>query len=982
MTEIQRVVDELRFLLQREVVEQSDELTSLLAKYSAQCREVNVRLRRCDECVKQGLRSEALHLADAAPNLLDAVAVLDFPERQQLLDVLSMYFLAPPEPLLLEVASALNEAYAQHEPLQKLLDSHRLLALGRSPLAERLPVLRSLAKLDEASPHWEVDVREMERARLREMDAESRAAMKCGDAATLKSLLGEAQTEGWREPVPAPFLRELKVRAGQASRARAVQRIKELNVKLHEAFAALDVSAARPLRDEWSQKQQIAQVSETDPLWEHVAPVFDWLAERDRSDATELGYVRAVAETEHALDNDHLTSAELKRLGLAVDRFERALPPSLESRYRSRLANLELSESRRRRLLIGAGFAAFATMVGLFGVVIHFSYDAEKTRRVAAAMASFIEEGKLDEARKLMEQHPPSTSEVWLATQKKLANAEQSEKDRVTRWRAEVETASSSTEAIRVEAALGQARQLARTTDEKIAVGKLQSTWQRRVSDEIAAREQHCREAIASATEALKELDAAIRDSRDSGQERLQELLQTADSRVAKLRLTQASVSNELGSQVTLLDSRLQASRKALAGLVKTSELLDQLTSAVLMPRGSVKAVGSADAYATVLREFANTNPNDPRAATFKAAADASPLPAVITRQILADRWKRMIPTDEKDVEARVREVQSYLLEYPQSPDRELMGRYEKWLASIQRRFADDGDPDEGAQRRLAALFNSKFIADGHVLRDTKGRTYYLTGPRDTPFGSIASFKYQAGFNGETKTASMSPTDLASPKTVPPPQAEIAKKVRTSSRSISLDKWSDHFLELSDTLRKAGEVDPFLRYLLVVKTLEFAGFGDHLLELELAVVLDLLNDDELDRTVAWMDPDNTAADKARERAKELLAKIPPLEPIFAKAAKRRELFEAELLERRFSVGWLEKKPGGDWACRTKWTPAGDHTLHAVSRSDSNGARVWLELGRVRDRSLIVDAAVSQTVGEGSAVFASPSKSESKTASLP
>ena len=941
-----------------------------------------MRLRRCDECVKQGLRSEALHLAEAAPNLLDVVAVLDFPERQQMLDVVSMYFLSIPEPLLLDVASALNEAYAQHEPLQKLLDVHRLLALGRSPLAQRLPVLRSLADLDAASPHWDVDVREMERARLREMDAESRVAIKNGDAAMLKTLFGEAQAEGWREQFPAPLLRELKARAGQANRAKAVQRMKELNEKLHEAFGAMDVAAARPLRDEWNQKQQIAQVAANDPIWEHVAPVLDWLADRDRNDAAEHEYVRAVAAIERALYNEQLTSAELKRLGLAVDRHERALPASLESRYRSRLATLELNESRRRRLVIGAGFAAFATAVGLFGVVVYFSYEAEKTRRVAEAMATFVDDGKLDEARKVMEQHPTSTSEKWLTAQKKLVDAEQAEKDRAARWRSAIDTAGSSAVPIDIEAALMHARELARTADEKIEVGKLQSTWQKRVNEEIKEREQQFRSELATATDALRELDSAIRESRDGGTDRFKRQLQTADAHLAKLRQSQGGVSGELSSQVLLLDSRFQASRKVIASIAKTSELLDQLTSAVLMPVG-VKAVGGADNYARVLREFAEAAPSDPRAATFRAAAEASPLPAVINRQSLVDRWRRIAPTDQKDAETRVQEVREYLLEFPQSPDRELIGRYEKWLASIQRRFAVDGDPDEGAMRRLSALFNSKFIADGNVLRDIKGRTYYLSGPTtDKPFGSIASFKYLAGFNGETKSATMSPTEIVSPKTVAPPQAEIAKKVRLSSRTISIDKWSDYFYDLSDTLHKATQVDPFLRYLLLLKTLEFASIGDHILESELAAVLDLLDDEELDRTVAWMDPDNKKADKARERAMELLAKIPPLEPIFAKAAKQREQFEAELLASRFSVGWLEQKSGGDWVCRTKWTPVGNHTLYAVSRAGSDGARAWLELGRVRDKSLIVDPTICQSVGEGAVVFASPRKIETKTSQLP
>ncbi|MBM4078007.1 MAG: hypothetical protein FJ267_20450, partial [Planctomycetes bacterium] len=219
------------------------------------------------------MRSEALQLAEQTPNLLDVVAVLDFAERDQLIDVVNMYFFTPPEPLLLDVASVLNEAYAQHEPLQKLLDSHRLLALGRSPLSQRLSVLRSLASLDESSPHWDLDVREMERARLRELESDSRSAVQRQDATALKTLLGEAQAEGWREDVPASLLRDLKSRVNQVVRRNARQRMEQLNAELYSAFSALDPDRARPLRDEWNQKQKIVQAPSSEPVFEQVAPI-------------------------------------------------------------------------------------------------------------------------------------------------------------------------------------------------------------------------------------------------------------------------------------------------------------------------------------------------------------------------------------------------------------------------------------------------------------------------------------------------------------------------------------------------------------------------------------------------------------------------------------------------------------------------------------------------------------------------------------
>ena len=451
---------------------------------------------------------------------------------------------------------------------------------------------------------------------------------------------------------------------------------------------------------------------------------------------------------------------------------------------------------------------------------------------------------------------------------------------------------------------------------------------------------------------------------------------------MGKLRSSRTSVAKELESQATLLDSRLQASRQTVADLARKNDLLDKLTDAVLMLPGTAQGISKAGAFEATLREFATALPNDPRAVTLKTAAETSSLPSVLARQKLIDRWKSLRPIHEKDIETRIREVRLFLTEHPASPDSELVSHYETWLASIQRRFADDGDPDEGMRQRLAALFNSKFIREGHTLRDTDGNTYYLSEARTEPFGSVVSFKYLIGFNGETRLKSLKPSELTIFKSAPPPQQEIATQVRTTVREIGLDNWQKYFRELTESLLKANQVDPFLRYLLVLKTLEFAGLGDHLLEQELAPVLKDLNDDELDRSVAWMDPLNKSAEAAKKRALELLAKVPPLEPIFASAVKRQEQLEREVFALRFSIGWLEKTSRGEWVCRTKWSPAGDHVLHVVSRPDAGGARSWLALGRVQGKSLTIDSTVAQTVGEASVVFASAAPSEAKTALLP
>ncbi len=984
MNEIQRVVDELRFILQREVIEKSDELTELLDQFSQNCHQANVRLRRCDEYVKQGLRSEALHLAEAKPNLLDVVAVLDFAEREELIDLVSMYFLTPPEPLLLEVATALNEAYAEHAPLHKLLDLHRVLAVGRAPLADRLIVLRDLADLDVASAHWEADVREMERARFAELDAESLEAMKSGNGTALKLFVAEIQAYGWRESIPSVLERNLKSRANQAVRGNARLRMKELSEQLYSAFSALDPVAARPLREEWIQKVQIAQANDSEPLCAEVAPILKWLEDEDRKLSAGHAFSNAVTAIESALDQSDATAADLRRLKMTADRLERSLPTSLESRFRSRLAAMETIEGRRRKLIFAGGFGAFVLVASGIGMVVYLSMEGEKIRRVVAAISTLIDDGKLEEAQKLIgEQGSHSTSEAWLTVKSKLSDAEKAERDRVMNWKAEMAAARESTEATRIEAALKQARQLSKTAEEKIELGKLQATWQKRVSEALALREKQCREGIASASSALQSIDTLLGSGESLDSDRVLGLIRDAEPQVARLVAMRGSVGKELASQATLIDARLSASRQAVANFARKTELLNKITDAVLIEPATVDSEIAQGTFEAAVREYLDAFPKDPRAAAFTSAAETSPIPAVTARQKLLRRWNRLQPNDVKDAETRVREIRTLFTEFPQTPDRELLGRYETWLVSILRRFAENGDPDEGVRQRVLSLFNSKFIREAHVVEDVDGKSYYLAKPETTAFGDVTSIVYQVGFNGETKQVTFSKNKrLKSDRSSAPPQQQIASSVRKDLKNITLEGWNDYFHKLTTTIVKSNEMNPFLRYLLVLKTLEFAGRGDSLLETELDGLLEKLNDDAIDRSVPWMDPESSTAKFARDRAIELLAEVPQLSPIFENAHKRQEQLERDLFSLRFSVGWLEKTSGGEWVCRSKWRPIDHHILYVASRPDSKGQRDWETLGRATGESLTVDPAVAQAVGEAAVVFTSRSGNETKTALIP
>ncbi len=211
---------------------------ALIANAFAQaCRETNERLRRCIDYLRRGHRSEAIHLADCQPNLLEMTAALDVPEIAAWETLCAGYGWARADRISVDGAQELNEAYAIEQPMKELLARHRWLALARAPLDLRLLALRQLAKLDPGNPAWELDISAFEQVRLREVKNEVNTAMKQRDLPAIDRLLAEVKSPGWSHEVPKEIVTAL-ARASQSLHDK--QAIVELRAMLPNVHAAVD----------------------------------------------------------------------------------------------------------------------------------------------------------------------------------------------------------------------------------------------------------------------------------------------------------------------------------------------------------------------------------------------------------------------------------------------------------------------------------------------------------------------------------------------------------------------------------------------------------------------------------------------------------------------------------------------------------------------------------------------------------------------
>ena len=156
-----------------------------------------------------------------------------------------------PPAILIEAAAALNEAYAAEQPLQSLLAHHRLMGLARAAKAKSPADDARIAELDTGSSFWDDDIRTLERSRLEEIRSEARTAIESGNAATVAVLSNERVAATWRITVPDELKQSLQEASARLAAAKAIAELRQLLLKLHDAYGAMAYQECTTLLAQW-----------------------------------------------------------------------------------------------------------------------------------------------------------------------------------------------------------------------------------------------------------------------------------------------------------------------------------------------------------------------------------------------------------------------------------------------------------------------------------------------------------------------------------------------------------------------------------------------------------------------------------------------------------------------------------------------------------------------------------------------------------
>jgi len=970
MADPQHVVDDIRSFLLSTDQQLTDSVRQLAQQYAAACTDANQRLRRCAEFLSRGLRSEAIHLAQAEPVLLDLVATLDFSERPQWEQVCLMYGLPAGPALQMETASALNEAYADDQPLEELLRKHRLLALARAPLYPRLQLLRRIAEIDVRNTIWAEDVKEFERARLQHIANGLDVLVRAANVPGLKSAQEELTRPGWLVPVPQSLLTRVQNSARSVSHAHALAALRKLEAPLFDAMNAFDVARASQLRREWNGHLQAfngVNPCPSDPLWGRTQIVFEWIEQQASRSTQESAYQKALADLEKGL-NASCDRLQLERLAHGVLKHERGMPEALHHRYNVYLQHLQSAGRRRRVLMIAVPAACLLIAAAVGYWWMNRSEEGQKLTTAVTTLEQMLDAGQVAEARaylnKLSESEPTTAQKPRVVElQVRLQGEEKRLRERKTQFDHALAAARTAGLDAAGDRMLDAARALAEQPEEVEAVQNLAAARKTQRDEIDAKRDLSFQPRIAELGKSIGKLEDLLQQAGEPAT-----LLAQLSEREIELALLSADTVNagaKTRDAIAQLRGRLDAARKTVAQQNLEGLLLADITRALSNKPDAAAFAQAAERY---LKEY----PESPRAKHLKKSVaeqslwDAPLAWAPIARAV----GKQPLEPAIKDAKTQLETCRKYLTQYPKAPDLPTIDLYVKCLEAVVQR--DESDP-KAAPAAIRKALADLTVKDLYFLKMEDGRTYYSSEDlsariKDSTDGHVR-FKYLSSADGTKMSSAVRKiNDVARHGRAP--QSVVADKIKFVE-DLSLHGWEEFTLGLAQQVRDDKDIDPVLKVKLLQKLLDGVARGSYPLGQSLAGFREAIAKPDFDLTVPWFDPGSKEASKLRPQAKEFVDKLASLKQTLKNAkAEKQKIENALLASERSPVGCLLRDKDGNWQCRSATPLPRTGALFVLIPDDEHGAS-WQMVGKIANGKISIAGSPDALV-EGRLVFASQS----------
>lgn len=864
MDDIARTMQAIQSFLDGSQQFSEEELGGLVRSYAEMCSLLNAKLDRCRELLQAGKRGKAMQLARQSPDLQEAVSAMQIEEMGAWLSICESLGMAVVAPFRTELAEGLvTELYADSTEMNELLQTYRRLSLARSPMSDRLRILRTLYK---ANPdEWVDDVQAFETARMEQLARAAERGAKEGDLASLESVLAELKSGQWVDPPKSRFVKAVASRAMPHRQRSANEEYRGLLEKARDAHAAMDEGKCRQLAQRWSSVKERTGVSPESGLAQEFAPIEGWLEELSREKDEQKAFETACVNMEQAVEEKEDLHT-LERLMADVLRFDRGMPELLAARVNSRMS--ELRQSSRRRFVATVVSIVLVVCLAGAGVAVTVSWysESQQLQRWEQKIAGAIDKGQLEAAGNLIDQVRATHPDVYNSPEiqdlrnrhSDMVATEQERQQAFSAAMAAVESAGVKTPN---RAALKRADELAEGLEEKSLVQDWQEKMDRHVAEQAKVREDEIDKLIKTLENRHEQLAEARRFDTGDIESLCRGCLQLSE----KIKAAEGITSLQEAKVEALEESAIQLRAEARKNAARRKAIQDALARVR-------KSVSRPEQVAEELKAFASKYPGHPLSAEFVRAGRMVPAwkaEASWSRLLLGSDWASLAVADAKEAKERLSRVEAYLKEHGETAKAGAVKQYRDYLNAAVRALAGSGLRHAGAMKELLA---ENMVAD--VLLIEVGNKRFYTMEESIREGTINDqvieyrFDYIADARGTTKEESVDPCDLTS-KPSPAPQTVFSKKALGTLEKCEGSGWETLYLRMASNVVSNDKIDPVLQAALLKTILGYA--------LDISPVRRLPKVEEAAISIQkvyypvdWMDPYDERAKKLRLQLERLL----------------------------------------------------------------------------------------------------------------
>ncbi len=985
--QIQAMIDRIRMTVTNDRYEETPELRDLSQEFAQLARSLNQRLQLCGELLRQGLRGEAIEEAEAEPNLLDAVGLVTSfsdEEQQAWQDLIEFLELTPVEPILNDAALMLDAAYEEYQPLERLLRSHRRLALQRAPLAQRMVVLRKLFREDQGTEFWESDLRNYENVRINEISEELRKLSKRPVTEQIVPLREELESQDWLIPIPARMLSTLKTLQKRSAIEDARQALHEAEEGLRTAFSEMNFSQARHYYDIWQANWPLAGLSETDPLAIAALPPLSWCEQEIRRESAEQDWNKMVGQVEQALAKDSTPLADLQKLSYEVDRFERPLPTPLANRLKTKISSLTSRANRQRMLIIAGSTVATILIAGLVTTVVLQANEARYRSDVMTRIAGFVEQGNVPKGEELIEQFDERWREHpdWIDAKASVDDLRGRIEDRTLRLDTAIQEAQAVPDAN--EAKFQQAIQsITAVANEEPVLDSLVSRADRETRNLTSARTLRLQEKETGLFNRLK----LQGDKVESLKENLTMLdLDEFNTQVSRTRDALSVINNEaegmnpqVRDQARLLQTNIDDLIEQMSRHQKQMTL--QADLAKYAKENLQAKERNLERYITTLTELEKLHLGQPEAnviqATLKEADSWKSLKALC--QTLPGSPSILFPKSIQHISQRQAILSKLIAEHGDHLDRSLnsiLADYKEVLDVLGKRYTGSSSILDAARSKLVEDAQMKNL---YAIRDKNNQwPFYVESPaRLAAKNPVVISAYRIGRAPLEVKLDMNNIVNLTPQQAP--QRELAKSFQAQLKSIEYHNWESTFAAMAHAVADESQVDPILRLLLLSELSTSAKAGSRVLDKHqpFQEFVDKMNETirQVNPRAQWPDPVDPDVQNRRDTALLYLKGLGQNEISTAWGIKDEafEKIDAAINMKFATVGLMVLDDQAQPACELDVPAQGRWKLIVLQPEKAESAKsLFEEVGQVADGK----ATLSQTSFEAAfqpyrIVFAHP-----------